>query len=130
MLSEPANTVTPRARSLGGGGAGECVGALCEQVWRDASECERVADRNAALYAGGDRPFSNVAELRSAGLAAVVEMNVDTLAEPVGETEDDVELALGVAVETRWIETADQVRACAERRRHELGRAVFRGHAA
>jgi hypothetical protein len=37
-------------------------------------------------------------------------MNVDSLAEPVGEAEDDVELTLDVAVETGRIETADQVR--------------------
>ena len=72
-----------------------------------------MADRDAPLHAGGNRPLGDVAELRSAGLAAVVEMNVDSLAEPAGESEDHVELALDVAVETRRIETADQVSASA-----------------
>ena len=74
------------------------------------SEREGVADRDASLHAGGDRPFGDVAKLRSAGLAAVVQMNVDSLAEPLGEAEDDVELALGVAVEAGRVEAADRDR--------------------
>ena len=124
MLSEPANTVTPRARSCadrrhGRGwrarghdrdfGAGERVGGLLEQVRRDRSERERVADRDAPLQAGGDRALGDVAKLGRAGLAAVVQMNVDSLAERLGEAEDDVELALDVAVEASGIQAADQV---------------------
>ena len=84
------------------------------------------------------RPCMPAAIVRSAmsrssdcpGLAAVVQMDVDSLAELLGETEDDVELTFDVAVKTRGVEAADQVRAGAERFRHELGRALFRGHSA
>ena len=81
--------------------AGERVGGLREQVWPDGSERERVADRDAALHARRDRPIGDVAQLGGPGLAAVMEMNVDSLAEALGETEDDVELAFDVAVEAR-----------------------------
>ena len=48
----------------------------------------------------------------------------------LSEAEDDVELALDVAVETRRIQPADKIRAGADRGRHEFGRAFFRGYAA
>ena len=48
----------------------------------------------------------------------------------LGEAEDDVELAFDVVVEARRIEAADEVRAGAERRGDEVGRALLRGHAA
>ena len=89
-----------------------------------------MADRDAALHARRDRPLGDVAKLGRAGLAAVVQMNVDALAEAFGEAEDDVELALDVAVEACRVEAADEVGAGAERRGHEVGRAFFRGHAA
>ena len=67
-----------------------------------------MADHDAPLHASGDRSIRDVAQLGSPGLAAVMEMNVDSLAEALGETEDDIELALGVAVETNGIEPADR----------------------
>ena len=67
-----------------------------------------MADGDPPLQAGRDRALGDVAKLRRAGLAEVVQMNVDALAERLGEAEDDVELALDVAVEARRIEAADR----------------------
>ena len=67
-----------------------------------------MADRDAPLHASGDRSIRDVAQLGGPGLAAVMEMNVDSLAEALGEAEDDVELAFDVAVEARRIEPADR----------------------
>jgi hypothetical protein len=61
------------------------------------------------MHASSDRALRDVATLRRADLVAVVQMNVDSLAEPSGEAEDDVELTFDVAVETRRIEPPDQV---------------------
>ena len=82
------------------------------------------------LQPGGDRALGNVGKLRRAGLPEVVQMNVDSLAERLGEAEDDVELPFHVAVKARGIEAADQVRAGHERRSEEVRRAGLRRHAA
>ena len=73
-----------------------------------------MADRDAPLQPGGDRALGDVAKFRSAGLAAVMQMNVDSLAEPLGEAEHDVELTLDVAVEAGRVQPADQIGAGAE----------------
>ena len=65
-----------------------------------------MADGDASLKAGGDRALGDVAKLGRAGLAEVVQMNVDSFAERLGEAEHDVELALNVAVEARRVEAA------------------------
>ena len=137
--------MTPRARSAFTGGTGadgghevmiatsaraSSVGGLLEQTRRDRPERERVADGDAPLKAGGDRALGDVAKLRRAGLADVVQMNVDSLAERLGEAEHDVELALDVAVEARRVEAADEVGAGHERRGQEIGRPGLRRHAA
>ena len=56
-----------------------------------------------------------------AGLAAVMEMDVDFLAEALGEAEDDVELALDVVIEARRVQSADEVRSSAKRRGQRSG---------
>ena len=84
------------------------------------------------------RPCSPAAMVRSAmsrssdsaGLASVVQMNVDSLAEPLGEAEHDVELTLDVAVEAGRVQPADQIGAGVERRGDEIGRALLGRHAA
>ena len=42
---------------------------------------------------GRDRALGDVAKLRRAGLATIVQMDVDAFAETLGEAEHDVELA-------------------------------------
>ena len=65
-----------------------------------------------------------------AGLAEIVQMDVDSFAERLGEAEDDVELALDVAIEARRVEAADQVGAGHKRRGQEVGRPGLGRHAA
>ncbi len=79
----------------------------------------------AAIVRCGD-----VAKLGSAGLASVVQMNVDSLAEPLGEAEHDVELTLDVPVEAGRVQPAHQIGARRERRGDEIGRALLGRHAA
>ena len=110
--------------------AGERVGGLVEHGRRNASERERVADRDPTLQAGGDRSLGDVAKLRSADLASVVQMNVDSLAEPLGEAEHDVELAFDVVIEASRVQPAHQIGAGVERRGDEIGRALLRHHTA
>ena len=68
-----------------------------------------MADRDAPLQPGGDRARGDVTKLGRAGLAAVMQMNVDPLAEPLGETEHDVELTLDVLVEACRVQPAHQI---------------------
>ena len=89
-----------------------------------------MADGDLALHAERDRPIRDLAQLRRARLAAVVEMNVDALAGLFRETEQDVELALHVAVETPRVETANEIRARRERGGEQIGRARLGGDAA
>ena len=96
-------------------GARQVIGGLFEKARRNGPERERVANRDAPVHAGGDRSFGDVVNLGCPGLAAVVQVNVDSLAEPFSEPENDVELTFDVSVETGRVQAADQVGACRER---------------
>src|ERR1700753_1362850 len=108
MLSEPANKVTPCSRSLATGGTGADGGhEVMIATWARASASAVSANTSGPTDPSGnawlgparplpprrDRPIRDVAQLGRPGLAAVVEMNIDSFAEALGEAEDDVELA-------------------------------------
>src|SRR5271166_921301 len=89
-----------------------------------------MADCDPPLHAGRNRPLRDLAKLRRAGLPTVMQMKIDSFSESFGEPKDDIELALGVTVKARGIQTADQVRARPQSRRQQVGSAVFRDDAA
>ena len=89
-----------------------------------------MADGDPPLHAGGNRALGDVAKLGRAGLPAVVQMNVDSFSESLGQAEDDVELAFDVAVEARRVQTANEVGAGPQRRGHEVRRPILRHDAA
>ena len=135
MLSEPANTVTPAAVQPPTGGIGTGAGPLVMIATPAAAsasavapnvgvvdhpERKGVADRDAPARPSAARPGRDLAQLEAAERAGVVQVDVDAGAVPLGEAEDDVEMALDVAVDAGGVEPADEVGAEPER----LGRAA------
>ena len=53
----------------------------------------------------------DVLDLGDAGQAAIMQMNVDANAAPIGDAEDDVEMSVDVAIVSCGIQPADQIRA-------------------
>ncbi len=89
-----------------------------------------MADRDLALHAGRDGSVGDLAKLRGACLAPIVQVNVDCLAESLGESEDDIELAANVAVESCGVQSANKVSARLKGSRKQVRRAAFGDNAA
>ncbi|MCZ0979219.1 hypothetical protein O1L60_08985 [Streptomyces diastatochromogenes] len=124
MLAQPQDGRHVAARAVGHDrdpGGGEGGGGAVEFGVVDAAEGVGVADGDLAAEAEGGGAGGDVPQLGGAGLAAVVEVQVDALAVAFGEAEDDVELAVGVAVEAHRVEAADEVGAVGEGRVEEVG---------
>ena len=98
----------------GDAGAGEGFGGGGEGVGRCIAEAVGVADGDLAAEAQSAGAFGDEVELEQAERAAFVEVDIDALVVLFGEAEDDVEAALGVAVDIGGVEAADQVGAFAE----------------
>ena len=76
----------------------------------DRRQGEAVADRD-RLRELGCSP-TDLLDLSSARLAAIVQVDVDADVMGVGEPEHDVEVPIGVAVEAFGVEPADEVGTC------------------
>src|SRR5947199_3355140 len=82
-----------------------------------------MADRDLAAKSQRFRAARDVLDLRDAGQAAIMQVNVDADSPPLGDAEDDVEMSVDVAIVPPGIEPADQVRAGADGFVEQLGRA-------
>ncbi|KIQ62821.1 hypothetical protein TR51_28280 [Kitasatospora griseola] len=89
-----------------------------------------MADRDPAAQAQRGRPRGDRPQLRHAGRAAVVQVDVDARAAPLRQLEDHVQLAVHVAVEPERVEPADQFGALPKRRVEQLRHAGLGDHAA
>src|SRR5262249_14139866 len=87
----------------------------------DHAEAEHVADRHLAREADGARALDDQANLKRAEGARVVEMDVYARSVAGGDPEDDVEVALGIAVQPRGIDAADQIGTVLHRAIEKLG---------
>src|SRR5262249_27474188 len=136
MASEPENTATPAVRRRASGGharsPGPCVmvAIRCPPSHSESRpsptsvyhpEAEHVADRHLAGEAESSRALDDQAELVGAEGARIVEMDVHAHAVARSDPEDDIEVTLGIAVETRGIDAADQIGATLHRAVEELG---------
>ncbi|MEU7387863.1 hypothetical protein [Streptomyces tanashiensis] len=124
MLAQPEDGRHGSARAVGHDrdpGGGERGAGAVEFGVVDVAEGVGVADGDPAAEAEGGGAGGDVPQLGGAGLAAVVEVQVDALAVAFGEAEDGVELAGRVAVEAHRVEAADEVGAVGQRGVEELG---------
>ncbi len=80
-----------------------------------------MADCDQALHAQRLGACSDALELGDANSAGLVQVDIDLDAMPVGDTEDDVELRLGVAVQGRRVDATDDLDAFANGRFHHFG---------
>ena len=103
--------------------AGERVGRAGDAVGRDRAQGEGVADRDLAPQAGRLRALGDREDLREAGFAAIVQMDVDANATAVSDGEDGVEMGVEVAVDADRVETTHQIRALSDRLVEQLRRA-------
>lgn len=106
MPSEPRPTATPAARSLARGGAAGCrddggqrdalVGQVVDQALeperRDLGKGEGVADGDLAGQPQDAGPLDDQVDGEGAELAAVVQVDVEPAAVPVGDGEDRVQV--------------------------------------
>ena len=75
-----------------------------------------MADRHRATEAERRRALADLLQVADAELAGLVQVNVEPDAAPFGDGEDAVELALGIAVDLRRVDAADEIGA----HRHRL----------
>ena len=73
-----------------------------------------MADDNLVLEATRLRKVGDALDRPQAELAPVVEVDVDAAIEALGEAEDDVQVALRIAVDAGGVEAADEIRTLAE----------------
>ena len=94
------------------------------------AEAESVTHGDLAPEAEGARALGHEAKLQGAERPGIVEMNVHAHAVAPGNAEDDVEMPLGITVQSRGIDAADEVRAILDRALQELRGARPRDDAA
>ena len=89
--------------------------ARVDAVGRDRAQREGVADRDLALQARRLGASGDCQDLRQAGFAAIVQVDVDADAAALGDGEDRIEMGVEVAVDADRIEAAHEVRALRDR---------------
>ena len=94
------------------------------------AEAEGVAHRDLAGEPEGTRAFGHEAKLEGAECSWIVEMNVHAHAMAPRDPEDDVEVGLGIPVQPRGIDAADEIRAVLRCAVEELRGARARDNAA
>ena len=82
-----------------------------------------MADDHAPLEPGRGGAGRDRLELGGANLPGIVQVDVDRSAVPLGEAEDDVELAVQIGVDADRVDAADDVGTGAERLVEQLGHA-------
>src|SRR3990167_884567 len=78
----------------GDAGPGERIGGAGDAVGRDRAQREGMADRDLALQASRLGPPGDFEDLRQTGVAAIVEMDVDSDTTTAGDGEDGVEMGV------------------------------------
>ena len=101
-------------------GLGHGAGQTLEDVVRARAETEAVADRDAAFETGRAGTFGEGGNFQHPRLAGVVDVRVDAGAVLLGESEQQIELAVQVPVLDDGVDAADHVRPHRQRLVHQL----------
>ena len=107
----------------GDAGLGQKVGRALGQLGRHRAQREGMAHGDLALQAGRPGALGDGVDLGQTAFAAVVQMDVDAHAAPLGDGEDRIEMAVEIAVDADGIEAAQKVGALGDGGVEQRGRA-------
>lgn len=106
------------------------VGGFARFAFGDAAQTEAMADRHLAAKTERFGASANLLDVEQAHLARLVQVDVEPDAAPHRDREDAIELALGVAVDFKRVEAADEIGAIAHRQVEQVEHAWAAHHAA
>lgn len=116
----------PASRRAGGHdrdpGRGQRLDLPGGQIGIIGPEREGVAEHDAPLHAVRPGAPTDLAQAEGTQMIGLVQMDVDRPAETLGQPEDQIQMALRVAVDRGGVEAADDVGTQAQRLLHQLGR--------